>query len=145
VSDFASELVAICRTFGMVERDAVCCGTVTVQQCVALQTLLESPRELSALAAETGTSPSAMTRLVDGLESKGWVERVRDGSDRRKVEARLTTEGQSEAERLRGLTEQTVSALLAHIPEGKHDLVLEGVKLLRGAVGKLREKGLGCC
>ncbi|RLB48267.1 MAG: hypothetical protein DRI90_25545, partial [Deltaproteobacteria bacterium] len=68
MSDLTAELVRICRHFGVFERESVCCGSVTVPQCLVLQELLEAPRDMSALAAQAGASLSAMTRLVDGLE-----------------------------------------------------------------------------
>ena len=38
-------------------------------------------------------SPSGITRLLDGLERAGWVEKVRCASDARVVYAALTAEG----------------------------------------------------
>ena len=68
MNDFVDDLVALCRYFGMFERERVCCGTVTVQQCVVLQSLLVGPSEVGPLAESVGSSPSAMTRLLDGGE-----------------------------------------------------------------------------
>ena len=39
MSQVVDDLVALCRIFGFFERDRVCRGSVTVQQCVALQAL----------------------------------------------------------------------------------------------------------
>ena len=95
MSDIVEDLVAVCRVFGMCEREWVCCGTVTVQQCVVLQALREGPSEVGPLADRVASSPSAMTRLVDGLVARGWAERVRDPSDRRRVQVSLTDEGRA--------------------------------------------------
>ena len=131
--DVVDDLVALCRHFGMAERDQVCCGTVTVQQCVCLQVLLTGPSEAKPLADRLGSSPSATTRLVDGLVKHGWVERARDASDRRKVSVQLTVEGEAEAQRLRGLTGQMVAAVMAVIPAEKHAQIAESLRLIRGA------------
>ena len=76
--DFVDDLVALCRHFVLFERERVCCRKVTVPQCVVLQTLLPSPMEVGALAQCVGSSPSAMTRLLDGLVGREWIERRRD-------------------------------------------------------------------
>ena len=136
---FVDDLVAMCRCFGFFEREAVCCGTVTVQQCVVLQTLLAGPSEVGPLAASVGSSPSAMTRMLDGLVKRGWIERVRGEQDRRRVTVSLTAEGRSEAERLRGLTAGAVEAVMAQIPEEKRAQVMESVSLIRGAMEGARD------
>jgi DNA-binding MarR family transcriptional regulator len=144
VKDVVGELVAICRVFGVFERAAVCCGTVTVPQCVALQALLGGNHDVGRLAAHMGVSASAMTRLVDGLERRGWVRRVRGDDDRRRVDLELTAEGRREAARLRELTEKGVAAVLAHLPRGRHVQVLESLRLLRAALEQARE-AVTCC
>ncbi len=137
------DLVALCRAFGGFERDQICCGTVTVQQCVTLQTLMDGPSEVGPLAERVGNSASAMTRLVDGLVKRGWVDRVRDEDDRRRVRVTLSDSGVAEAERLSGLTEEIVNAILSGIPKGKRKQVIESLKLLRNAVDAARDGG--CC
>lgn len=134
MSDASDHLVAICRAFGAFEREAVCCGTVTVPQCFALQALLAGPADLTRLAKQAGSSPSAMTRLVDGLETRGWVERARPREDRRRVQVELTATGREEAERLRAITEDLIEHVLEHIPAGKRAAVVEALGLVRAAV-----------
>ena len=48
---------------------------------------------LSALAEQTGLSLSRVSRVVDALEERGLVERVRCESDARAVNAHLTDAG----------------------------------------------------
>ena len=145
MNPFARELVAICRAFGVFERETVCCGTVSVPQCVALQALLEAPLDVATLGDRLGVTPSAATRLVDGLESRAWVERLRDDADRRRIEVSLTPTGRAEAERLQGLTAQATEAILHAIPANKRAQVTESVRLLREAVEKAQGAVAGCC
>jgi len=135
---YIDDLIALCRHFGMFEREQVCCGTVTVQQCVVLQTLRSGPSEVRPLAESVGSSPSAMTRLVDGLVGRGWLERSRDTDDRRRVQVRLTATGTAEAERLRGLTVTAVEAILQGVPEEKRPQVIESLRLVREAMTSAR-------
>ncbi len=144
MSPFTRELLAICRSFFVFERQQVCCGTVSLPQCVLLQHLLGGARGMTDLAAGLGASLSATTRLVDGLQRRGWLERTRDPADRRKVEVKLTAQGAEEALRLQALTETAVTAVLGRIPAGKHEQVLESLQLVRQAMLDAR-KGLGDC
>ncbi|MDH3338650.1 MAG: MarR family transcriptional regulator, partial [Gammaproteobacteria bacterium] len=72
MNTLVNDIVAFCRMFAMVERDQVCCGTVTVAQCVVLQTLLEGTWDASTLASHARVTKGAMTRLLDGLDSRGF-------------------------------------------------------------------------
>jgi DNA-binding MarR family transcriptional regulator len=123
----------------MFERDAICCGTVSVPQCAALQELLDGPRDISRLAQIMGVAQSSMTRLVDGLEKRGWVVRVREGTDRRRVKVELSSAGRKEAARLSGLTGECVATIRTRIPKEKWAQVLESIMLLRVAI-----EGLSC-
>ena len=144
MSDLQQDVVAFSRLFGVFERDAVCCGTVSVAQCVLLQTILEAPLDVSTLAQQTRVTKGAMTRLVDGLEERGWVERAKDDSDGRRVLITLTKAGRYEAKRLATLTEQAVDQVFQKIPKGERAQVKKSVALLRQAAEEAVGE-LGCC
>jgi DNA-binding MarR family transcriptional regulator len=145
IHPLTAELIRVCRSFSAFEREAICCGDVTVSQCVVLQALLPEPLDLSSLAAFAGGSPSAMTRLVDGLERRGWVERVRSRDDRRRVTIELTRSGREEALRLRSLTDDAIRQVLSHIPADRRDAVMEAVRLVGRAMERAKAEGLVCC
>ncbi len=58
-----------------------------------LDWLADGPKTAGVLATATGLRPAATTALLDRLEARGLVERVRDDSDRRRVLVRMTEEG----------------------------------------------------
>jgi DNA-binding MarR family transcriptional regulator len=58
-----------------------------------LDWLVDGPKSAGVLATATGLRPAATTALLDRLEARGLVERVRDDGDRRKVLVRMTDEG----------------------------------------------------
>jgi DNA-binding MarR family transcriptional regulator len=64
--------------------------------------LLKSGRATTAieLAREACIDAGAVTRMVDRLEDKGLVERVRSESDRRVVHLRLTAAGEAAVARI---------------------------------------------
>jgi DNA-binding MarR family transcriptional regulator len=60
-----------------------------------LSTLVESgPLTQIDLATATGTDRTAMTYLLDELERRGLVERVRNPADRRSYLIHLTSQGE---------------------------------------------------
>jgi DNA-binding MarR family transcriptional regulator len=144
MSEFARELLGLCRHFGIMERNAVCCGDVTVPQCAALQRLLDGPLDISTLADGLGTSVSATTRLVDGLERNRWIERKGDPDDRRRVLIELSPTGEAQARELLAMTEGLIRQALAAIPADKHAQILESLHLVRAALDQVG-KGGECC
>src|SRR5436309_9614716 len=51
------------------------------------------PTTVMDLAAHMGVTAATMSLAVDRLERKGYVVRLRDANDRRRVHVRLTTAG----------------------------------------------------
>ena len=71
---------------------------------------------MTEIAQRVLISPSGLTRVVDGLEEKGLVERRRDAGDARVVRARLTDAGRDKVRRaarthLRGIREHFTGRL----------------------------------
>lgn len=66
----------------------------TLSKCPAVKLGLESDgTRMGELQGGVLLSQPALSRLVDRLESRGFVERVSDESDRRAVRVRLTPAG----------------------------------------------------
>ncbi|MCC2308857.1 MarR family winged helix-turn-helix transcriptional regulator [Cellulomonas chengniuliangii] len=60
-----------------------------------LDWLVDEPRTAGQLASATGLRPAATTALIDRLERKGLVERVRSATDRRHVLVQMTDAGRA--------------------------------------------------
>ena len=65
-----------------------------------------------ALARDLGVDAATMTRAVDKLVAKGWMERQRCDVDRRQVELHITDLGQERAAQLQPLLTQVLNAPL---------------------------------
>lgn len=130
--------------FAMMERDQVCCGTVTVAQCVTLQTLLEGTWDVSALASQARVTKGAMTRLLDGLESRGFVERQQDPNDGRRWLIELTASGRKEAGRLASMTESAVNLIMSQMPKDRRKQAVAIIAELRKAAEAVRDQ-IDCC
>jgi DNA-binding MarR family transcriptional regulator len=144
MSSVVEDVIAFCRMFSSFEREEICCGTVSAAQCVLLQTLMEGEWDVSALASHTRVTKGAMTRLVDGLENRGWVTREKAEDDARRVLISLTAAGKKEAQRLRGLTEKSIATILNRIPKSDRTQVIKSLNLLRTAAEQTRTH-LDCC
>jgi DNA-binding MarR family transcriptional regulator len=58
-----------------------------------LDWLVDGPKSAGELSGATGLKPAATTTLIDRLTDKGYVRRVADPADRRKVVVEMTEEG----------------------------------------------------
>ena len=66
---------------------------ISFQQILAIANIDEDGLEMSSLSKTLGIDNSTGTRLIDGLETKGLVRRVRDKIDSRIVKIFLTNSG----------------------------------------------------
>ena len=57
-----------------------------------LDWLVDGPRTAGQLSSAAGLRPAATTAMIDRLERRGWVERVRSTDDRRQVLVQMTSE-----------------------------------------------------
>jgi DNA-binding MarR family transcriptional regulator len=144
MSSVIEDVIAFYRMFSSLEREEICCGTVSPAQCVLLQTLTAGEWDVSSLAGHTRVTKGAITRLVDGLEQRGWVRRQQGEDDARRVLVSLTADGKKEAGRLRCLTEQGITTILNAIPEGERSEVIRSIRLLAEAAERTRDQ-LDCC
>ena len=90
---FARSLIVVPRAL---EADLLQHSSMTMGEYQVLVMLSESPdrsSRMSELAAAVGLSASRMTRLIDGLRRRGWVEKIRDRCDRRGAIAVLRPDG----------------------------------------------------
>jgi DNA-binding MarR family transcriptional regulator len=87
---------------------------ITSQQASILFMVASGKCLLAAeLAREYGIDASAVTRLVDRLEKRGLLTRVRSSEDRRVVRLALTAEGHAIAARMPALFTSVTDKLLS--------------------------------
>jgi DNA-binding MarR family transcriptional regulator len=93
----------------------------------------ESALTAGRIAEVTGMSTSAVTALLDRLERRGFVERYREGTDRRRVFVRSTGRHEAKlAEIYQPLAEAT-TRILASFDERSLDVVRDVLSQLAGA------------
>lgn len=90
---------------------------VTAEEWAILLNLWQDDGQTpGALSARTVRDPTAMTRLVDKMEKKGFIERRSDPADRRKSHICLTAEGQGLQEQLVPLIQPMLHRSVQAIP-----------------------------
>jgi DNA-binding MarR family transcriptional regulator len=89
-----------------------------------------------ALADRLGAVPSRVVSLIDSLQERGLVERVRSTADRRNYELHLTARGQEVVRELRQIAEQHEAELLSPLTE-EQALQLENLLTLLASGNKL--------
>lgn len=93
------------------------------------------PLRLTDLASAEQVTPATMTRLVDGLEEAGLVQRHRDPSDGRIRELRATRRGRAVLERARQERLRHLSEELRSLSQRELGLVRRAAQLLTRTPG----------
>ena len=91
------------------------------------------PTTVIDLARHMGVTPATMSLAVDRLERKGYVARLRDATDRRRVHVRLTTAGVRVRDASSVLDAARVDAMLARLTEDERARAIHGLELLARA------------
>jgi DNA-binding MarR family transcriptional regulator len=78
-----------------------------------LDWLVDGPKSAGELSTGTGLSSAATTTLIDRLERKGFVQRVHDPDDRRRVLVEMTADGRERVGRYYGPLVEEGTALFA--------------------------------
>ena len=92
---------------------------------------------LSDLAALMGVTASTMSLAIRRLVAEGYVDRLRDPDDGRRVNLRLTQSGARMKEAKSIFDPERVAALLGVLSPGERKNALEGLSLLSRAASDL--------
>ncbi len=142
VKQWWDELERLARILGQVGPDEVCCEGLSQRQCAILRTLVaREGARISDLAASSGITPSAMTRVLEKLEARGLVERIRGGqSDGRAASVKITAEGRRARKQLDALMRQRTNTIISSIPAKQRPQILKALQILNNAIDSA-----GCC
>jgi MarR family transcriptional regulator, organic hydroperoxide resistance regulator len=91
------------------------------------------PITLNGLARHMGVTAGTMSLTIDRLERKGYVVRVRDAADRRRVHVRLTSAGVRVREASSVLDPPLVEALVSRLSDDDRAAAVRGLALLARA------------
>jgi MarR family transcriptional regulator, organic hydroperoxide resistance regulator len=91
------------------------------------------PTTLNGLARHMGVTPGTMSLTIDRLERKGYVIRLRDTTDRRRVHLRLSTAGVRVRNASSVLDPPRVERLMARLTDEERETAIRGLGLLADA------------
>ena len=142
IKQWWEELERLGRILGQIGPDEVCCEGLSQRQCAILRTLVaKEGARISDLAVSSGITPSAMTRILEKLEARGLVERVRGTqADGRAALVRITAKGRRTRKQLDALMRQRTSQIITSIPAPQWGEVLSALQVLNTAI-----ETAGCC
>lgn len=86
---------------------------------------------LSAIAKHLGLSLPAMSRMMNGLVEKGFVDRTRVKTNRRQLAVALTSRGESALERVRSLARQRLATALSSLSPSERHSIHSSAQVLR--------------
>ena len=115
-------------------------GLTNAQWVPLLKLHLGAAATVAELARESQIDAGAMTRLLDRLEAKQLVRRVRSTDDRRVVNVELTAEGVAAARRIPGVLCEVQNAHLAGFTATEWEALKAGLHRML-ANGKALDKG----
>lgn len=133
------------RVYQVRDRDRICCHDISVTQCHALEVLvLRGPLRSQALAEALRLEKSTVTRVVDALARKGYVERTADPDDARAVSLRATPSGRALFERIHAELVSQQAALLQDLaPEVRAGATALILRLARAAESRFLPASCG--
>jgi DNA-binding MarR family transcriptional regulator len=119
------------QTRNTIRRVAVEQFKMTVEQFQILRRIRKGFDEVSSLAVSSQTSRSAVSKVVDGLVTKGLVTRLTDTQDRRHVHLALTEEGARLMNGIYSETEKWLAAKFQTLTTDELEQASDGMDLLR--------------
>jgi DNA-binding MarR family transcriptional regulator len=125
----------VIRIFQLMDREEKSRFGVTMTQSYTLQSIQCCDKlTMNQLSERMGLATSTMTRIVDNLVRDGYIERVRDESDRRLVYVTLTPEGKKMAEQLRECTWGCFQNIADNISPEEKASVVKAIKIFLEAL-----------
>lgn len=104
---------------------------MTLPQYRVLMLIASSSERASRLAEQAAVSPPSLTGILDGLVTRGWVERSNVDGDRRGVTLTITAAGQTAFDEARNATAAALDELLEDADARTRTKVLSGLTALR--------------
>jgi DNA-binding MarR family transcriptional regulator len=104
---------------------------ISLSQLLCLQCLYENGKmSMSDIAGNTMVNVSTLTRIIDLLEKKGFLERRRRSGDRRVITIALTEKGRSVAENSPPLVHHKIVHAVNMLSESEREELFQALETL---------------
>lgn len=108
---------------------------MTLPQFRVLSVIASSPERANRIAEKSAMSRPSLTGLLDGLEARGWVQRVEVEGDRRGVSLEVTLAGAVALRAAEKAMTEELERVLASSPTDR-DAVVRGLDALAHAIAE---------
>lgn len=114
---------------------------ITPEQYLLIDLLWdEGPLTQKEIADRMQKDKNSITKLIDGLEKKGYVSRKTDNDDRRRNVVEVTTFGQAQKQEITHIAINAADNILGGIPDDELAKVVEVLNKLNKNMKKLLKK-----
>ena len=136
--DFVTAFDALAQAVRRARGSAAADGGLTLSQYGLLEGLTSRPAaRVQELAGHAGITPSTATRILDALERRGIVKRVRSLEDRRAVAVTLTEHGQQLLQEQQEWLRGRQRAFYASLPPTERELAPDLLLRLAALIDEL--------
>jgi DNA-binding MarR family transcriptional regulator len=108
---------------------------MTLPQFRVLSVIASSPERANRIAEKAAMSRPSLTGLLDGLEARGWVQRVDVEGDRRGVSLEVTSAGADALKQAERAMTAELDLVLRSSPDDRA-AVTNGLTALARAIGE---------
>jgi len=123
-----SAIRRIIRSFDLHSRSLVQSHGLTGPQATLLRALVNGPLTAGELANRINLSQGTVTDIMNRLESRGLVQRVRDQGDRRRVIVELSGRGREVVQGSLPLAQAHFADRLSELPEWEQSQLLSALQ-----------------
>lgn len=95
---------------------------------------------LSSLANHIGLTLPSISKLVDGMVSRGLVDRDEHREDRRRISLRLTPQGKSELEAAHSHTQAFLADKMSSLTKEELAIIVHSMQILKDLFGPVHSK-----
>lgn len=128
------DLMGFIRAFGLLSNDHTPCGqSMAPSDAHALTEIADGGLTQRELVDRLHLDRSSVSRLVDRLVNRGWVERIAGAEDRRTVRLVAAPAGQRVAADIARSRAERFAALIDAVPPDRRDDVVDAIQLLTKA------------
>ena len=133
-----------CHLGNINKTDSCCCG-ISEPECFVLVEIGRKPNiSVKELAEILRLDKSGVSRTVEELVQKDYVERKPSTEDRRFVVLNLTLKGKERFEKIENDMNRKFKEILDKIPVDKREQVIEALELYNVACDELERIKRGC-
>jgi DNA-binding MarR family transcriptional regulator len=116
-------------------------GELSLRQLSALYVIESESTTPGQLARRLMVTPAVVTGLIDRLERRGYVRRVSEPGDRRRIHLELTGAGREASSSVRAELTDLFQCGLVRLDAEQLESLRSGLKLLDGVISELEAKG----